>query len=88
MNDSIFRKDATAQGVAKQRLIESLAKPDKRVIYDSYADRFVAGAGIMKLMGHKLSVWLTKKFAPGFHELLSLVRGMICGPIDLNFRLH
>lgn len=70
MSDSIFRKDGTAQGVAKQRLIESLANPDKRVIYDSYADRFVTGAGIIKLMGHKISVWLTKKFAPGFHEHL------------------
>jgi len=70
MSDSIFSKDGTAQGVAKQRLIESLAKPDKRVVYDSYADRFVAGAGIIRLMGHKISVWLTKKFAPGFHEHL------------------
>jgi methyltransferase (TIGR00027 family) len=70
MNDSIFRKDGTAQGVAKQRLIESLAKPEKRVIYDPYGDNFVLGAGIIKLMGHKLSVWLTKKFAPGFHEHL------------------
>ncbi|TLX77029.1 class I SAM-dependent methyltransferase [Labilibacter sediminis] len=70
MSDSIFRKDGTAQGVAKQRLIESLAKPDKRIIYDPYSDKFVLGASIIKLMGHKLSVWLTKKFAPGFHEHL------------------
>ena len=70
MSDSIFRKDGTAQGVAKQRLIESLSKPDKRVIYDPYADKFVTGAGIIKLMGHRFSVWLTKKFAPGFHEHL------------------
>ena len=70
MSDSIFRKDGTAQGVAKQRLIESLAKPAQRVIYDPYADKFVAGASIIKLMGHTFSVWLTKKFAPGFHEHL------------------
>ena len=70
MSDSVFRKDGTAQGVAKQRLIETLAKPDKRVINDPYADKFVIGAGIIKLMGHKLSVWLTQKFAPGFHEHL------------------
>ena len=70
MSDSIFRKDGTAQGVAKQRLIESLAKPEKRLIYDPYADKFVLGAGIIKLMGHRFSVWLTKKFAPGFHEHL------------------
>ena len=70
MSNSIFRKDGTAQGVAKQRLIETLAKPDKRIINDPYADRFVLGAGLIKLMGHKLSVWLTKKFAPGFHEHL------------------
>lgn len=70
MSDSIFRKDGTAQGVAKQRLIESLAKPNKRIIFDSYAGKFVAGAGIIKLMGHNVSVWITKKFAPGFHEHL------------------
>ena len=70
MSNSIFRKDGTAQGVAKQRLIESLAKPSKRIIYDPYAENFVLGAGIIKLMGHKFSVWLSKKFVPGFHELL------------------
>ncbi len=70
MNNSIFRKDGTAQGVAKQRLIETLAKSDKRIINDPYADRFVIGAGLIKLMGHKLSVWLTQKFVPGFHEHL------------------
>ncbi|NQZ28280.1 MAG: class I SAM-dependent methyltransferase [Colwellia sp.] len=70
MSNSIFRKDGTAQGVAKQRLIETLAKPDKRIINDPYADRFVLGAGLIKLMGHKLSVWITQKFAPGFHEHL------------------
>jgi len=70
MSHSIFRKDGTAQGVAKQRLIETLAKPDKRIINDPYADRFVMGAGIIKLMGHELSVWLTQKLAPGFHEHL------------------
>ena len=26
------------------------------------------GAGLMKLMGHQLNVWLAKKLAPGFHE--------------------
>ncbi len=70
MSNSIFRKDGTAQGVAKQRLIETLAKSDKRIINDPYADRFVIGAGLIKLMGHKLCVWLTQKFAPGFHEHL------------------
>ncbi|MCX2983121.1 SAM-dependent methyltransferase [Halieaceae bacterium IMCC14734] len=70
MSNSIFRKDGTAQGVAKQRLIETLAKPGRRVISDPYADRFVVGAGLLKLLGHNLSVWVTKKFAPGFHEHL------------------
>jgi len=70
MSNSIFRKDGTAQGVAKQRLIESLAKPDKRVIYDSYAKKFVLGASIIKLMGHKFSVWLGEKIVPGLHEHL------------------
>lgn len=70
MSNTIFRKDGTAQGVAKQRLIESIASPSKRIIYDPLAARFVSGAGMIKLMGHRLSVWLTKKFAPGFHEHL------------------
>lgn len=70
MSISNFRKDGTAQGVAKQRMIETLAKPNKRIINDPYAHRFVLGAGLIKLMGHKLSVWLTQKFAPGFHEHL------------------
>ena len=67
ISNLIFTKDGTAQGVAKQRLIESLATSDTRVIHDPYAERFVLGSGIMKLMGHKLSVWLTQKFVPGFH---------------------
>jgi len=67
---SIFRKDGTAQGVAKQRLIETLAKPGERVVNDPYADRFVLGASIVKLMGHKLNVWLSQKLLPGFHEHL------------------
>ena len=68
MSNSIFTKDGTAQGVAKQRLIETIAGPKKRVINDPYADKFMMGAGLMKLMGHKLNVWLAKKLAPGFHE--------------------
>ncbi len=70
MSDTIFRKDGTAQGVAKQRMIESLAPADKRVIYDPYAEYFLLGSSMIKLMGHKLSVWITQKFAPGFHEHL------------------
>ena len=66
----IYKKDSTAQGVAKQRLIETLAKPDERVINDPYADRFVLGARLIKLMGHKLNVWLGQKIVPGFHEHL------------------
>lgn len=65
-----FGKDATAQGVAKQRLIETLAPPSKRVISDPYAKRFVLGASLIKLMGHRLSVLITEKFAPGFHQHL------------------
>ena len=70
MSKSIFRKDGTAQGVAKQRLIETLAKSDERVINDPYADRFVIGASFIKLMGHRLNVWLGQKLVPGFHEHL------------------
>lgn len=70
MGKLIFRKDGTAQGVAKQRLIESLAKPDRRIIYDPYAKNFVLGANIIKLMGHRLNVWLGNKIIPGMHEHL------------------
>ena len=70
MSNSIFVKDGTAQGVAKQRLIETIAGPDKRVINDPYADNFVIGSGFIKLMGHKLNAWLSEKLAPGFHEHL------------------
>ena len=70
MGKLIFSKDGTAQGVAKQRLIESLAKPDRRIIYDPYAKNFVLGANIIKLMGHRLSVWLGNKIIPGMHEHL------------------
>ena len=70
MSNSIFVKDGTAQGVAKQRLIETIAGPDKRVINDPYADSFVIGSGFIKFMGHKLNVWLSEKLAPGFHEHL------------------
>jgi methyltransferase (TIGR00027 family) len=70
MSESIFRKDATAQGVAKQRLIETLAKPEERIINDPYADRFVLGASFIKFMGHRLNVSLAQKLVPGFHEHL------------------
>mgnify|MGYP001348178050 FL=1 len=70
MNNSIFVKDGTAQGVAKQRLIETIAGPEKRVINDPYADSFVIGSGIIKLMGHRFNAWLSEKLAPGFHEHL------------------
>ena len=45
MGKLIFRKDGTAQGVAKQRIIESHAKPDRRIIYD-HAKNFVLGANV------------------------------------------
>ena len=70
MNNSIFVKDGTAQGVAKQRLIETIAGPEKCVINDPYADCFVIGSGIIKLMGHRFNAWLSEKLAPGFHEHL------------------
>ncbi len=70
MSNSIFRKDGTAQGVAKQRYIETIADPAKRVIDDPYSSIFTFGAGLIKLMGHGLNLWLTNKLAPGFHEHL------------------
>ena len=63
MGKLIFRKDGTAQGVAKQRLIESLAKPDRRIIYDPYAKNFVLGANIIKLMVINLFVFCDHCFA-------------------------
>ena len=74
---SIFVKDGTAQGVAKQRLIETIAGPEKSVINAPYADKFVIGSGVIKLMGHKLNVWLSSKLAPGFHEHL-IARTRFC----------
>ena len=65
---SSFKKDGTAQGVAKQRMIETLAKPENRVINDPYAENFTQGSGFIKLIGHKALVWITKKIVPGFHE--------------------
>jgi len=70
VSESIFRKDGTAQGVAKQRLIETLATPEERIINDPYAHRFVLGASFIKFMGHRLNVWLGQKLVPGFHEHL------------------
>ena len=70
MSNSIFRKDGTAQGVTKQRYIETIADPAKRVIDDPYSSIFTLGAGLIKLMGHGLNLWLTNKLAPGFHEHL------------------
>ena len=64
---NFFAKDGTAQGVVKQRLIETIAKPEEHIINDPYAERFVLGARFIKLMGHKLNVWLGKKFISGFH---------------------
>ena len=66
----LFRKDGTAQGVAKQRLIESIAEPEKRVINDPYADCFVRGANVIKCIGHSTNVWLAAKLVPGLHEHL------------------
>ncbi len=70
MSEPIFAKDGTAQRVAKQRLIETIAKPEKRIINDPLADRFVVGATFIKLMGHKLNLWLAQKLVPGLHEHL------------------
>ena len=70
MSNVIFAKDGTAQGVAKQRLIETIADADKRVINDPYAAPFVIGAGFIKVTGHKFMAWLGQKMAPGLHEHL------------------
>ena len=68
--NTLFRKDGTAQGVAKQRLIETIAEPSKRVINDPFAECFVKGASIVKCLGHGTNTWLTSKVLPGLHEHL------------------
>ena len=55
-------KDGTAQGVAKQRFIESLATPDKRIINDPYACEFVFGSGVVKMMGHNSVSGFLRRF--------------------------
>ena len=56
-----FNKDGTAQGLAKQCMIETLAKPVKRVINDPYAEKFTLGSGFLIFLGHNTLVWMTKK---------------------------
>ena len=51
MSNSIFRKDGTAQGVAKQRYIETIANPAKRVIDDPYSSIFTLGGRPHKTHG-------------------------------------
>ena len=69
MEKSIFVKDGTAQGVAKQRLIETLAAADKRVINDPYAAQFVLGAGLIKLMGHRFACGLANDWRQAFTSI-------------------
>lgn len=70
MVQPLFTKDGTAQGVAKQRFIESLAPHGQRVIFDPDAKNFIAGSRFIRLMGHRLNLWLSTKLAPGMHEHL------------------
>ena len=75
MSESIFRKDGTAQGVAKQRLIETLAKPEERIINDPYADRFVLGASFIKFMGHS-SNYTRRCWSRGCSSTLAWFKGL------------
>jgi len=65
-----FKKDGTAQAIAMHRLIETLAKKNKRVISDSYAHNFVFGGSLFKLIGYKLNTFILKIIVPGLHEHL------------------
>tara|TARA_Y100001978_G_C23619657_1_gene397826 strand:- start:68 stop:985 length:918 start_codon:yes stop_codon:yes gene_type:complete len=67
---SFFKKDGTAQAIAMHRLIETLAKENKRVISDSYANNFVFGGSIFKMVGYKLNTFILKCIIPGLHEHL------------------
>ena len=66
----IFKKDGTAQAIAMHRLVETLEKDNKRIIYDSFASKFVTGGHLFKLMGYKFNIWILKKIIPGLHEHL------------------
>ena len=65
-----FKKDGTAQAIAMHRLIETLAQKNQRVISDSYANNFVFGGLIFKLIGYKLNTLIIKNIVPGLHEHL------------------
>ena len=65
-----FKKDGTAQVIALHRLIETLDKENKRVISDSYANNFVFGGSLFKLIGYKLNTFILKSIVPGLHEHL------------------
>ena len=64
----LFKKDGTAQAIAMHRLVETLSKKNKRVIYDSFASNFVYGRSLFKFFGHKFDIWILKKIIPGLHE--------------------
>ena len=70
ISELIFKKDGTAQAIAMHRLVETLAKKEKRIITDPFASNFVFGGYIFKLMGYKFNIWLLKKIIPGLHEHL------------------
>ena len=65
-----FKKDGTAQAIAMHRLVETLAEENQRVISDSYANNFVLGGRLFKLIGYKLNTLMLRKIVPGLHEHL------------------
>lgn len=66
----VFKKDGTAQAIAMHRLVETLEKENKRIIYDSFASKFVIGGPLFKIMGYKFNIWIFKQIIPGLHEHL------------------
>ena len=69
MSNAIFAKDGTAQGVAKQRLIETIADADKRVINDPYAAPLSLALALSK--SPDISSWLGwgKRWRPVFMNI-------------------
>jgi len=65
-----FKKDGTAQAIAMHRLVETLAEENQRVISDSYANNFVLGGRLFKLIGYKLNTLILRNIVPGLHEHL------------------
>lgn len=70
---SFFRKDGTAQGVAKVRHYESLLPTEQQLYHDPYAYGMFPGSYIQYLMGPKCIQWMYRVFGlGGLIEMISV----------------